>query len=261
MNQSILIKPLNLNNFIRRLFLTTFIAIGLSGLSAQAQSYDDFTKFSSEPTALDDEAREVFGRFFQTEITIGTSLFSGGLGSANSPGVNLGLRFIIYFDQIWAMEIGGFYARHSSAYTPTNTGEGGINYGFTTKLITPSIGFRYGFDQESLPRGFSTLNPYFSVNAEVFFRSEKATDINGPDTNTSGFVGSATKFQNETNNSNAFGFSIGGGTQFDVYKGNLFLALDLRYHFAFWDDKAVKIGTLNRAGSYITILGAFVINY
>ena len=229
-------------------------------LQAPAQSYDDFTQFSSEPTSLDSEAREIFGRFFQTELLIGTGLFMGGLGKANAPGVHLGLRFVLYFDQIWAMELGGAFARHSSAYTPTNTGEPDIDYAFTTRLIPLTMGFRYGFDQESLPRGFTTLNPYLSLTGEIVFRSEKAKDL--ANATTGGFTGGAEKFAlNETNNSTAFGVGLGGGVQFDVYQEKLYLAIDLRYHQLFWPDASDRVGSLTRGGSYFTLQGAFVLNY
>jgi opacity protein-like surface antigen len=228
--------------------------------SGFAQSYDDFTQFSSEPTSLDRETRDIFGRFFQTELSIGTGLFTGGLGSANAPGIHLGIRFILFFDQIWAMELGGAFARHSSAYTPTNTGESNIDYAFSTRLVDTSIGFRYGFDQEALPRGFTTLNPYLAANGELFFRSEKANDF--ATATTGGFTGGAEKCAlNETNNSSAFGIALGGGVQFDVYKENLFVGIDIRYHYLFWPDSAVRVGDLSRGGSYFTLAGALVLNY
>ncbi len=227
-----------------------------------AQSYDDFTQFSAEPVALDQESREIFGRFFQSEILFGTGLATGGLGSAYGPGLNIGLRFVLYFDQIWAMELGGLFARHgSAAYTPSNTGDSNIDYAFSTRLLVPSLGFRYGFDQEALPRGFTTLNPYLSLNGELIFRSEKPDNL--AEATTGGFTGSMEDWQSsEANNSTAFGVSFGGGVQFDVYKEKLYLAIDLRYHYIFWPDASARVGSeLSRSGSYFTLLGAFVINY
>ncbi len=231
----------------------------LGAPAAHAQSYDDFSTFSEEPEDLDAEVQKIFGRFFQTSFLLGTGIFTGDLGAANAAGFMLGMKFIFYFDKVWALEMGGGYARHNAAYTEINTKTPGIDIAFSTHLIPFSLGFRYGFDQDSLPQGFSTMNPYLSANAVMLFRSEK---LSGEPV-TDGLTGAATKYaDNDIINDNAFGFNVGGGAEFDVYKGKLLVGLDVRMNVIFWNDSLVKVGTiLERNGSYLTIAGTMTYNY
>lgn len=250
----------------RRLLLGAAL-LASSGLFAQ--TYDDYSDFAADPVLLDDEASDIFGRYFQNTLLLGTTVFTGGLGDANSAGFLIGMRFVFYFDKVWGVEIGAGYAKHATVYNDRNTNTDGIDILMNTHLIPFNLGIRYGFDQDSLPRGFTTMNPYIAAAGELIYRSERV--IGEP--TTTGLEGDAlTKFRdNDIINSNAIGVNFGGGIEFDVYKNRMLLGFDLRYHVIFWPDASMKVGNptssgsteaaLTRGGGYISILGSLTYNY
>jgi opacity protein-like surface antigen len=252
---------------------TLMLSLGIASVapSALAQSYDDYSDFAADPVLLDEEASEVFGRFFQNQLLVGTSVFTGGLGAANSAGFLLGTRFVFFFDKVWAVELGAAYGRHSTSYNPRNTNVDDIDILMTTHTIPFTLGMRYGFDQAQLPRGFATMNPYLAAGGELIYRSERT--IGTP--TTTGLPDEAKKFQqNDINNSNALGLNVGGGIEFDVYKNRMLLGFDLRYHLIFWPDASIRMGIpdqadssgkipapLTRGGGYISVQGTLTYNY
>jgi opacity protein-like surface antigen len=244
--------------------------LALASPTLQAQSYDDYSDFAADPVLLDNEASDVFGRFFQNSLLLGTNVYTGGLGAANSAGFMIGMRFVFYFDKVWGVELGANYGKSSTVYNDRNTNTDGIDLLMNTHVIPFNLGLRYGFDQASLPRGFATMNPYLALAGELIYRSERV--IGTP--TTTGLEGDALKFRdNDIVNTNAIGFNVGGGIEFDVYKNRMLLGFDLRYHVIFWPDSQIKVGNpeqatdgttptpLTRGGGYITILGSLTYNY
>ncbi len=254
-----------------RTLLTSILLLSLLTTSKElrAQSYDDYSDFAADPVLLDNEASAIFGRFFQNTLLVGTGVFTGDLGAANAAGFMLGMRFVFYFDKVWGIELGASYGKHSTLYDERNTGTTGIDLLMNTHLIPFNLGIRYGFDQDSLPRGFATMNPYLALAGELMYRSERVV---GTPTVT-GLTGEAlTRYRdNDIINSNALGFNVGGGIEFDVYKNRLLLGFDLRYHVIFWGDAQLRMGDptssgsekepLERSGGFITILGSLTYNY
>ncbi|MBS1985086.1 MAG: outer membrane beta-barrel protein [Bdellovibrionales bacterium] len=239
--------------------------LALTAAPARAQQgfgttgYDDYGSFSTDPVDLDNEVSDMFGRFFQNSFHLGTNIFTDGLGEAYSAGVLLQLKFIFYFDKIWAGELGAGWAQHSGVYNATNTRAKNVNVEQKMTYIPVSLGIRYGFDQEVLPRGLAVMNPYLSGNAEYVFRSEEVVG-----TPTTGGLSTALQTKITTgavNSSTGVGINFGGGMEFDVYRRKLFLGLDLRYHMLFWSDADVLFGTLNRKGNALSILGTLTYNY
>jgi opacity protein-like surface antigen len=241
----------------------------LQSPEVQAQEYGDFSDFASDPVLLDQEANAIFGRFFQNSILLGTGIFGGDLGKANSAGFLLGMRFVFYFDKVWGIELQAGYGKSQGIYDERNTMTTGVDVQFNTNMIPFHVGFRYGFDQSQMPRGFSTMNPYLSMGGELMYRSERivgSPTVSGlsPELQTKYGAGAI-------NNTNALGFNLGGGLEFDVYKNRMLLGFDIRYHFLFWPDAQVRIGDpsttgseaapLERNGGFFTILGSLTYNY
>jgi opacity protein-like surface antigen len=241
----------------------------LQSPEVQAQDYSDFSDFSSDPVLLDQEANTIFGRFFQNSILVGTGIFDGDLGKAHSAGFLLGMRFVFYFDKVWGIELQAGYGQSQGIYDERNTKTTGVDVQFNTNVIPLHVGFRYGFDQSQMPRGFSTMNPYLSMGGELMYRSERIVGnptVSGlnPELQTKYGAGAI-------NNTNALGFNLGGGLEFDVYKNRMLLGFDIRYHFLFWPDAHVRIGDpsttnseaapLERNGGFLTILGSLTYNY
>ncbi|MEZ4815645.1 MAG: outer membrane beta-barrel protein [Bdellovibrionota bacterium] len=243
------------------LVATTFLGAPLARAqdSINSNIYDDYSAFESDPVQLDEEVSRYFGRFFQTNFLIGTGLFTGDLGAANSAGFNLGLRFVFYFDKMWGGELGLGYYGHKTTYNSENTNTANIDVSMDTVMIPVSLGIRYAFDRDNLPRGISLMNPYLALNGEIVFRSE---GVKGSPT-TGGIDASVRdKFAaGSVVSTTAFGASIGGGFEFDVYKNTVFLGLDVRYHILFWPDADTLVGSLGRDGNYFTVLGMVSYNY
>jgi opacity protein-like surface antigen len=246
--------------------IALFAASLLLSQQAQAQQegiqsniYDDYSAFESDPVQLDEEVSRYFGRFFQTNFLFGTGLYTGSLGKSNSAGFDLGLKFVFYFDKLWGGELGIGYYTHKSFYNLDNTGVSGIDISLDTVMIPISLGLRYAFDRDNLPRGISLMNPYLALNGEIVFRSEAvkgAVDTTGADTTVQD------KFQpGSVTSTTAFGANFGGGVEFDVYKNKVFLGIDLRFHLLFWPDADALVGNLGRDGNYFTILGMLSYNY
>lgn len=221
--------------------------------------FDDYEAFESDPIELDQEVSDYFGRFFQSSLLMGTGLFTSGLGRANSAGFLFGARFTYYFDRVWAVELSGSWARHNTFYNSDNTDTTGVDVSMKTTLIPVQLGIRYAFDVKKLPRSFALMNPYLAFNGELIFRSES---VQGTPTVSGLNTDQQLKYAaGSVNSSTAFGTAFGGGIEFDVYRNRLFLGLDLRYHLIFWTDSSDIIGSIDRRGHYVSILGSLTYNY
>jgi len=249
--------------------IATLAALTLALSNAHAQKgfssgYDDYGAFANDPVDLEQEYQETFGRFFQTSFLLGSGIFTGDLAAAYQGGVYAGVRFVYYFDKLWAAEVGIGLARHQALYDTTISGPN-IDLEISTTLVPASLGFRFAFDPENLPRGFSMMNPFLAAGVEVLFRSESV--IGNSVVNGLGSVGERWQ-TGAVNSDNGVGLNFGGGFEFDVYRRRLFLGLDLRYHFIAWPDRGDIFGTnpttktsLTRSGDYITLLGMASYNY
>lgn len=238
-----------------------FLSPSLWAQSTSQSGYDDYGSFATDPVDLDSEYTEVFGRFFQMSLHLGTGIFTSSLGSTYSAGALFGARFVFYFDKRFAAEMSASYARHSGIYNQDNTGSTPpLDVDLAASVIPLAIGIRYAFDQDSLPRGFSSMNPFLVAGAEMIFRSEAVegtpvTDGLSPALRSKYVTGAIL-------NSTALGMNFGGGVEFDVYRKKLYLGVDLRYHMMFWSDADTIIGeTLDRRGNYMTILGTASYSY
>jgi len=239
------------------------LIVASSGALAQGggvgSTYDDYGSFATDPVELDSEAEQLFGRFFQNSFLLGTGILSGDLGAAYAAGVNAGMRFVFYFDKIWGAELGIGFGRHNGIYSKDNTGKTNIDLQLAQTLVPLSLGLRYGFDRDVLPRGFAAMNPYLAVAGEVFFRSERVVG-----TPTVQDLATSIRDKYSTDaviNDQAFGVAIGGGFEFDVYRRKLFMGLDFRYHLPFWADATRSFGNLSRDGQYLSILGMATYSY
>jgi hypothetical protein len=249
------------HRLVPSLFLGLLLASAPVFAQVNSQGFDDYGAFVADPVELDNEVANLFGRFFQTSLHVGTGIFNaGGLATANAAGVNTGLRFVYYFDREFALELGADYSRHATVFDTTNlAGSQTIQIEMTTQLFPVSAGLRYGFDPSKLTRGFATLNPFLAANAELFFRTESVIgtpDVTGLDATQQNTFGAGSIIQ-----SKAFALSFGGGFEFDVYRRKFFLGLDMRYHLVFWPDATSNIGKIGRNGNYITLVGTATYSY
>jgi len=248
------------------IFIVFLIALitGFHAMPAIAQqgqdSYEDFGAFTGDPVELEMEVNEIFGRYFQANFQLGTHILTGGLGTAYSPSFGGNAKFIFFFDKVWAAELGAGFAQHTGKYTESNTKTANIDLFLTMNTVPFYVGLRYGFDQERLARGLATMNPYLAFNGEIVFRSEASPT--SPIPVTDGLGDLASKYAaGAVVASTGFGFNVGGGIEFDVYRKRLFLGIDLRYHLIFWSTGNEFFGELDRRGNYISFMGGATYNY
>lgn len=243
-------------NLLALLMITCFSS---TTLAQDVDYYDDYSNFSQDFQELDTETQAIFGKFFQSAFYAGTGLFTGELGAANTAGVNVGAKFIYYFDPMWAAEIGAFWKQHTSYYDATNTGLSNLALRLSTRLIPVVGSLRFAFDTENMPRGLAQMNPFLSAGVALAFRQEKVVGTPSISGTTSDVQ---TKYsQDAIVNSTNFGIHFGGGAEFDVYKNQIFAGIDLRYYMMFWSDAELRIGNLGRLGSYFSVLGSISYAY
>lgn len=246
----------------KKLFLVVSL-VSLSSVNSWAQfdneTYEDYGAFATDPVELDKEVRDLMGRYFQMNFHLGTGIYTGGLGKAHSAGFLAGLRFILYFDRVWGVELSGGYGKNTAVYNESSTNQENIDFKQSTTLIPMSLGLRYGFDAKNLPRGLSMMNPYITVGPEIFFRTESIKDV----TDTTGLDTSRRSKTTEgaVNSSTGWAVFLGAGMEFDVYKEQVFLGVDTRYHIAYWSDGSDTIGDTGRAGHFVTLLLHATYNY
>lgn len=252
---------------LARLALVTLLVASASHAQQMfGGGYDDYGSFSTDPVDLDTETSDIFGRFFQNSLRIGTAIPTGGLGQAYSPGISTEVKFVFYFDKIWAGELSAGWSQFSGIYNNSNTRPGqtvasdkDIEIQLRMTMVPVQFGFRYGFDPDLLPRGFAATNPYLSVNAELVFRTEAV--VGTPVTEGLDSTLKATYTPNAIISGKGYGVNFGGGMEFDVYRRKVFLGLDLRYHLLMWSDADALIGELDRRGHLVSILGSMTYNY
>jgi hypothetical protein len=243
--------------------LLTIATLSVSNLTfAQSADYfDDYSSFSNDYIQLDEETRAIFGKFFQTAFYLGTGLFTGELGRANTAGVNVGVKFIYFFDRTWAAELGGFWKQHTSDYDVNNTGVANTQLRLSTRLIPVVGSLRFVFDSENMPRGLAQMNPYLSAGGALVFRQESVVGTPAG-INLFGDQTIATKYsEGAILGSTNFGVHFGGGAEFDVYQNRVFAGIDIRYYMMFWSDSQLRFGNLGRLGSYVSILGSLSYAY
>jgi hypothetical protein len=194
-------------------------------------------------------------------LSLGSSMLTGGLGQAYSPSFAFNAKFIFFFDKIWAAELGAGYAQYQGSYTELNTQTANIDIPIMMNTVPFYLGLRYGFDQERLARGLATMNPYLAVNGEIVFRNESVPTTPSPITDGLGDPLSITYGPGAVVKATGFGANFGGGIEFDVYRKKLFLGIDFRYHLIFWSNGNEFFGQLDRRGNYLSFMGGATYNY
>jgi hypothetical protein len=223
------------------------------------QTYDDYGAFATDPVDLDQEYADIMGRFFQTTFLAGSGIPNGDLGKAYAAGVEMGLKFVLYMDRVWGVELWGNWGRYNGVYNEANTETTGVDIKTRMTLIPFGFSFRYGFDLDTLPRGIAMMNPYFSAGPEIVFRSESVnsgSDTTGLDPDVQGRF-----LEKSTRNTTGYGAHFGGGVEFDVYKKKLFAGVETRYHVIVWSDADELVGKLGRRGHLLTLMGTLNYNY
>ncbi len=232
---------MRLKNFLlATLFLVpaALTAESKSDYPGVADPFSDPAQYEFSDEEKEDKEFFHLGRYMLLTLDLGAGIFSGGLGATAAPGFLFGGNLVYFFDKSFAFEFRGSFSNHfdrvvgSSGYIEIDTNITGIEGGF-----------RYYFDTKAAPRAIAIANPFLSAGGGVLMRSQQQIRST---------VGNQ-QFVPTTN----FAAYAGAGVQFAVYRGHVYLGLDLRYHLVFFPDEAT--GTLNglvpigaRAGDYMT---------
>jgi len=192
------------------------------------------------------EDKEFFhlGRYLMLGVDFGLGLYTGGLGKITTPGLMVGAKLVYFFDKSIAFEGAIHYTRQTKTLL-LNSQDNIID----TTLVPITGAFRYYFDTKSAPKAIALANPYLVAGGGVYMRSEVV--VAGVDADPA--------------SSNSFGGFIGGGSEFNIYRKHIYLGIDLRYHFVFFNDEEETFGGLvepgTNAGDYFTSLITLTFNF
>jgi len=220
---------------------------------ARAESQNDDYKGVTDPFgdpaqyefAEDEkEDKEFFhlGRFLMVGLDMGVGLYTGGLGTTNTPGFYAGGHLLYFFDRSIAMEAAAHFS--SSVDTLKSTAAAFVATVNTT-LIPVTLGFRYYFNTSDAPRAIAIANPYLALGAGIYIRSQNVTS-----------QASAATFNTPQTSTGNFGANGGGGIEFLIYHRHIYLGVDVRYHLVFFGDSSSDLnGNVpegSRGGNYFT---------
>lgn len=173
------------------------------------------------------------GRFLMVGVDLGFNIFTGGLGSSIDPGFYVGGKLLYFFDKQLAFEATGHFSNHKDLVVIN----GSQSFEFDVSIIPITGGMRFYFDTNKAPRAIALANPYLAGGAGAYMRdrtlvAQTGVNVSGGDTSTT-----------------AFGLYAGAGVEFAIYRKTIYLGLDLRYHFVFFDDEDDTIGGTVEEGS------------
>jgi len=239
MNQRLLILALSLPLFV------------LTPQTARAESQNEDYKGVSDPFgdpthyefAEDErEDKEFFhlGRYVMFGIDIGAGIYTGGLGSSNAPGFDIGAHLVYFFDRQIAMEAGVRYTNTLDTINPSASQFAQID----TNLIPITLAFRFYFDTKNAPKAIAIANPYLVAGGGIYIRNQSVIqNLNNA-------------LRTPSGGSNSFGGFAGAGVQFAIYRRHVYLGIDIRYHLVFWPDANDKFGGQlpdgSRGGDFVT---------
>lgn len=238
--------------------MTTRIVILLLVLSSfqflraesQGSEYKGITDPFQDPQAYefaedekDDKEFFHLGRFLMLGVDLGLGTYTGGLGRSNSPGFMVGGRLVYFFDKSIAFEAAVHYVKTDDVVQPSTTQLLKID----TTLMPITAAIRYYFDTKNAPKAIAVANPYLVGGGGMYIRNQNVLQQQGlPVT-----------LEEDASSSN-FGFLLGAGFEFAIYKKHIYLGGDFRYHFVFFSDEANDFGGVlepgERAGDIFTSL-------
>ncbi len=227
--------------------LTLFAGMVSRPLRAESQNdeYKGVTDPFGDPAQYEfaedeKEDKEFFhlGRFLMVGLDIGVGLYTGGLGTTNTPGLFAGGHLLYFFDRSIALEAA---AHFSSSVDTLKMTSGALLGTINTTLVPITLGFRYYFNTSDAPRAIAIANPYLAIGAGIYMRSQNVT-------------GQSSNFSTSQTSTGNFGANGGGGIEFLIYHRHIYLGVDARYHLVFFapEDFGSSIPAGSRGGNYFT---------
>lgn len=247
------ITALYICTFLEIIFIT-FLTPHYLYAESQDNDYpgivDPFTDPSNYEFGEDEkEDKEFFhlGRFLMFGLAPGMGIYTGGLGATINPNYFVGGYINYFFDKYISFE---FFGGYSDALDQIRFSGGGAN--IDTQMTVVSIGGRYYFDPESLPKAIALANPFIGLGGGLYIRNQNVLEnqfVQGLNSNTT----------------TSFGAYGTVGFEFNIYLRHIYLGLQARYNLVFFPDENQTYGNTlapgSRAGDYFTPLFSLAYNF
>lgn len=147
-------------------------------LSIEGDIFNDFNEDLEASQVLEDERFYRYGRFFQANLGLGLTTFTGNRGRAyedNNPTFHLSVAFFLDFRA--ALTLGLEYSKHTMFLdTKTNVYRDEIVGAVETNFLRPFVGFRYYLDTTDLGTALTYSNPHFIARLEYWYQTNKFID-------------------------------------------------------------------------------------
>ncbi len=191
-------------------------------LAIEGDIFNDFNEDLEASQVLEDERFYRYGRFFQANVGLGLTTFTGNRGKAytdNHPTFHLSVAFFMNFRA--ALTLGVEYSKHTMFIdTETLTFDSKAPGAIETSMFRPFVGARYYIDTTDLGTAVTYSNPHFIGRIEYWYQSNKFIDDETLGTQKGGGIG----------------FGGGFGLEFPVELKVSYISVEFLYHkVAFFD--------------------------
>ncbi len=192
-------------------------------LTIDGDIFNDFNEDLEATQVLEDERFYRYGRFFQANIGLGLTTFTGNRGAAyadNHPTFHLSVAFFLSFQS--ALTLGLEYSKHTMFIdTEVNQYRNEILGAVETSFLRPFVGFRYYVDTTDLGTAITYSNPHFIGRLEYWYQTNKFTERQTiPDQEGGGI-----------------GLGIGGGLEFPIEIKKSYISVEALFHTVNFFDK------------------------
>jgi hypothetical protein len=216
-------------------------ALGLSeGRQIQAENKSEVTPVVSRAELT--KSRAIFG----IAAEAGMGRYTGGLGTSNTTSFYNGLRLSWEITEQIAIEASIHLASTQDWMEGLGADAGYVS--FDTNLVPILAGVRYAFTTEQ----GALWHPYLSGGAGVYHRTQRVTGTMNPSLPLS-----------TEGSTDSFGFFLGVGNRFNLYRNQFNLSLDFRYHDIFFGDREETYGGFvahgSRSGGFLSSVASLEI--
>lgn len=216
-------------------------------LQVEGDIFNDFNEDLEASQVLEDERFYRYGRFFQANLGLGLTTFTGNRGKAytdNHPTFHLSVAFFLGFHS--ALTLGVEYSKHTMFIDTRVQGYKNENLGAVeTTMLRPFLGFRYYIDTADLGTALTYSNPHLIARVEYWYQSNKFVEDPRIPTQKGGGIGTG----------------IGAGLEFPVELKKSYVSIEALYHAVnffdrFTQDYRQVPGQANSTYGYNDLTGA-----
>lgn len=193
-------------------------------ISSEGDIFNDFNEDLEASQVLEDERFYRYGRFFQANVGVGLTTFTGNRGAAyedNHPSFHFSTAFFLSFNS--AITLGVEYSKHTMfvdtetvAYPDQRPGA------VEATMLRPFVGFRYYIDTTDLGTALTYSNPHFIGRAEYWYQTIKFPEAE-PDI--------------VSQKGGGIGLAVGAGLEFPIELKKSYISIELLYHRVNFNDR------------------------